>query len=218
MTLYLARHGQTEWNHSARIQGREDIPLNETGISQAQALGKGLRGLGIERIWSSPLSRAQDTARTIARACGIERPITLLEGLVERDFGASGGMTVPERAEHWPDEESVTGQEPFPVLQARALAALEHILRIEKSGTVLAVSHGALIDAVIRHFTKTPFEGIASIRLRNCSVTRLDAPDLGAESPTAGFQLVWSNRIAGEFLLSEEAAARAQANIQGVLR
>ena len=88
MTLYLARHGQTEWNHSARIQGREDIPLNDTGRIQAQRLGEGLRELGIERIWSSPLSRAQETARTIASICHIDSPITLLDGLTERDFGA----------------------------------------------------------------------------------------------------------------------------------
>ena len=58
MKIYLIRHGETDWNHVNRFQGREDIELNEAGIAQAVRCGQTLQGLGIEAVYTSPLKRA----------------------------------------------------------------------------------------------------------------------------------------------------------------
>ena len=57
MKIYLIRHGETDWNHINRFQGREDIELNAAGIAQAVRCGQTLQGLGIEAVYTSPLNR-----------------------------------------------------------------------------------------------------------------------------------------------------------------
>ena len=66
-TVYLVRHGQTAWNREEIFRGRADIPLNETGRKEALLTGQYLRGVKVDSIYSSPLSRALETAETIAR-------------------------------------------------------------------------------------------------------------------------------------------------------
>ena len=61
MKIYLIRHGETDWNHINRFQGREDIELNAAGIAQAVRCGQTLQGLGIEAVYTSPLKRAHCT-------------------------------------------------------------------------------------------------------------------------------------------------------------
>ncbi|MCD7762698.1 MAG: histidine phosphatase family protein [Lachnospiraceae bacterium] len=68
MRLYIIRHGQTEWNSSYRLQGRTDVPLNENGRDLARKTGEGLTRAGVcfDRIYTSPLSRARETAELAA--------------------------------------------------------------------------------------------------------------------------------------------------------
>ena len=72
MNILLARHGETPWNAEGRYQGQVDIPLSEVGTGQAQALGRRLQDVQIDRAIASPLSRATRTAQLAlgeARAC-----------------------------------------------------------------------------------------------------------------------------------------------------
>ena len=66
MNLVVVRHGQTDWNVEERYQGQLDVPLNATGRNQAEALKRDLSSIGFDRAYSSPLSRAFETARIIA--------------------------------------------------------------------------------------------------------------------------------------------------------
>ena len=102
-TLTLIRHGQTDWNLQRLLQGRTDIPLNDTGREQARAVGRELAASG--RHWdalvSSPLQRARETARIIGAQLGLA-PAGTYADLAERSFGdAEGydctGMTEDER-------------------------------------------------------------------------------------------------------------------------
>lgn len=100
MTLYLARHGQTEWNRDGRMQGRLGGPLTETGRAQAVDLAAAARALGVRRLLTSPLPRAVETARVVAAALGVD-PV-MRDELVETDFGECSGLTEAQIADRFP--------------------------------------------------------------------------------------------------------------------
>lgn len=100
-TLYLIRHGQTEWNLKGRLQGGKDSPLTVLGRQQAQGLAISLKAKPPSLILASPLSRASKTAEIIAKALGI--PIEKDERLGELRFGAAEGLILNEIDERWPE-------------------------------------------------------------------------------------------------------------------
>lgn len=90
--IILVRHGQTKWNVVERFRGRSDIPLDETGLAQAEALGLRVpRNFKPDAIYTSPLTRARQTAEAIAKRCGI--PCRDHPGLVDIDYGQWQGLT-----------------------------------------------------------------------------------------------------------------------------
>jgi probable phosphoglycerate mutase len=70
--VYLARHGQTAYNHEGRFQGQQAVPLDDTGSAQAAELAERARGYGFRALWSSPLLRARETADAVAARIGLE--------------------------------------------------------------------------------------------------------------------------------------------------
>ncbi|MEM7043266.1 MAG: histidine phosphatase family protein [Pseudomonadota bacterium] len=100
-TLYLIRHGQTEWNLKRRLQGGKDSPLTALGRSQAEAAAASLKERPPSRILSSTLGRARTTADIIAKASGVD--VEADERLGEVRFGDAEGLTVEEIDRHWPD-------------------------------------------------------------------------------------------------------------------
>lgn len=98
MKIYLIRHGETDWNHVNRFQGREDIELNEAGIAQAVRCGQTLQGLGIEAVYTSPLKRAHCTGEEIAAQIGLSRDgVEPMQELIERDLGPFSGQLVKDK-------------------------------------------------------------------------------------------------------------------------
>ena len=94
LKLYLVRHGETLWNQENRVLGRTDIPLNERGIAQAQALGTKLADVHFDHVYCSPLSRAKETAAQIVAAqkgTGTPAPVEAAE-LIEMNFGTCEGL------------------------------------------------------------------------------------------------------------------------------
>lgn len=145
--VYVVRHGETDWNRQGRLQGQEDIPLNEKGRAQALACGRELEKTRFQEIFTSPLSRARETAEKIAQfqAC----PVSQDTGLLERDYGVLSGLTLPQRealaATGRPD-----GMEPWESLAQRALSALNRCADAAgEEGRALLVSHGAWINALL---------------------------------------------------------------------
>lgn len=96
MILAMVRHGQTSYNAGGLVQGRINIPLNDTGRAQAKALAETLlsRGEMFDLVASSPLSRALETASIIREVLGIEHPIIIDHHFVERDFASLDGTPV----------------------------------------------------------------------------------------------------------------------------
>lgn len=93
-TVYLARHGETEWNRARRRQGQLDSPLTTAGVAQAAENASLLDGRGIDVVFASPLGRATRTASIIAGV--LDRPVVVVSDLAEIDHGRFAGLTNDE--------------------------------------------------------------------------------------------------------------------------
>lgn len=145
--FYYLRHGQTDWNLNRICQGQTDVPLNETGRSQARAAEAVLSGHRIETICCSPLSRARETAAIVNQA--LDRPIVVLDALKEIGFGVMEGGRVDAWFRRWIDgEETPEKAESFQAFLDRALGAVNQAL--SHPGPVLIVAHGGVYWAVQR--------------------------------------------------------------------
>jgi len=162
------RHGQTDWNIDFRLQGITDIPLNETGIQQAQIAAAALPKDYWNFIASSPLSRALDTARIVARKLEIPE-VNIEQLLLERSFGLAEGMTHSEWKQNFPDGIPPEG-ETLDQLRLRAGALLESILVRYRGTRVLAVSHGAMIRKLVRLVSSGELPAVGE-RFENTSLT-----------------------------------------------
>jgi probable phosphoglycerate mutase len=90
MKLYVARHGETQWNALNKVCGRTDLPLTELGHRQAQLLAERTAHLGIDVIIASPMLRARQTAKPAAERLGI--PVLTDGRLIEQDYGIFEGV------------------------------------------------------------------------------------------------------------------------------
>ncbi len=143
--VYL-RHGETAWNAAGLAQGRSDIPLNAVGCAQARTAGEALADRGIDRIVSSPLARARETAAIVASRLGLD-PAVLDDDLAEVSFGVEEGRPMGGWYEDWIDGIMTPEHaESFESLGARGATALSR--HLGGAGTVLFVAHGALFRAI----------------------------------------------------------------------
>lgn len=184
---WYLRHGETDWNRQGLSQGRTDIPLNATGLAQAETAGKALVAnatgdLKIARIVSSPLSRALRTAEVaadcLAHATGHRPLIGMDVGLEEVCFGEQEGQPMGEWYDDWIEGHyTPPGAEPFAFLRDRAVAALNRAL--VGPDLVLVVAHGALFRA-LRSAMHLP----ANVRLPNAVPLLVEPPVGGAPAWT----------------------------------
>lgn len=181
---WYLRHGETDWNRQGLSQGRTDIPLNATGIAQAEAAGEVLLreaqgDLRIDRIVSSPLARALRTAEIAADALAQTGPrpvLTMDVGFEEVCFGEQEGCPMGDWYDGWvKGEYTPPGAEPFEFLRERAVAALNRALAEE--GNVMIVAHGALFRA-LRSAMNLP----ANVRLPNATPVVASPPPVKAEA------------------------------------
>ncbi|MCP2032092.1 broad specificity phosphatase PhoE [Okibacterium sp. HSC-33S16] len=168
-SLALVRHGETDWNRERRLQGRADIPLNETGIEQARALAARFDASEWALILSSPLSRAWETARTLSAASGI--PLgDPAEELIERSFGSAEGEIVTDAKARWIDSRYPGSETPEEVGE-RGSRYLTEVARAG-IGNVIVVSHGAFIRATVTALTGVDLGGVG-----NAAIVRLEYSD-----------------------------------------
>ncbi len=100
--LFIARHGETEWNLADRIQGKGDSLLTERGLAQARGLAAFLAEVGIDRLHASPQGRARRTAEIVAGATGCTPQFD--DRLVEADYGVADRLTIAEAKARYPCE------------------------------------------------------------------------------------------------------------------
>ena len=157
LSLYLVRHGQTDYSLNNRFCGMIDPPLNAIGLAMAEALGARYAKEPWAGIWASPLLRARQTAQPTATGAGIE--ITVDDGLHEISYGEWEGraekeveQSDAERFKAWsahPGLVAPPGGESGAQIAVRALAAVERIRAKHASGKVLVVSHKATLRVLV---------------------------------------------------------------------
>lgn len=191
MELYIVRHGETLWNRDKRLQGSVDIELSDYGRELAIKTGEALADTRIDKIFSSPLKRAYETASLIRGKHEIE--IQTDDRLRELSFGCFEGQNFTELIK----DDSITMKyffkEPH-LYQAPADGeTLEHL--IERAGNfmqeiieplsldssierVMIVAHGALNKAIMSYIKKHSTEYFWSGGLQqNCNVIIVDYTD-----------------------------------------
>ena len=146
--LGLFRHGQTDWNINFLLQGVTDVPMNETGIEQIKLAAKAIKAEDWDVILTSPLTRAKQTAEIIANENGFSEIIEQ-ELLIERSFGEAEGLSHEQWRAKYSNLDEIPGGESRTQLAERSKRLLETISRELAGKRVLAISHGALIRALL---------------------------------------------------------------------
>ncbi len=182
--VYLARHGETDWNAAQRWQGHTDVPLNANGRDQARALAARLRAVGLGGVVTSDLSRAHETGRIVAEELGLA--VAYVDrALRERSFGVFEGLTREEcetrHAEAWrawlESRQVPHGGETHESLTERLGAAIRRVATeiASAAAPALVVTHGGALRAIV-----TAATGAAPPPIKNGAV----------------WVLAWEDRIA----------------------
>ena len=152
--LYIIRHGKTEMNAKMLMQGRSDHPLNEAGIAQAEEAAERFAEMGvrIDKVYTSPLVRALQTAKKIAP----DAELTVDERLIEMDYGPYEGMDLmnpaPEVIDFFMDFVNVPapeGMEPLPAIVKRLGNFLEEIAKEVESKNILISTHAIAMKGAL---------------------------------------------------------------------
>ena len=173
--LYIIRHGQTELNTKMLMQGRSDHPLNETGLAQAEEAAGRFAGIGvkIDKVYSSPLIRALQTARAIAP----DAELAVDDRLIEMDYGPYEGMDLrnpaPEVMEFFKDFVNVPapeGMEPLPDVVKRLGLFLEDIREEAEHRNILISTHAIAMKGALEYLTPDSHGSYWSTYIGNCEV------------------------------------------------
>jgi broad specificity phosphatase PhoE len=186
-TIYLIRHGETDWNRERRIQGQTDIPLNARGRRQAAALAQRLASLPLEMIYTSDLGRARETAALIAAAQAQAVSVVATPDLRECDYGLWEGLHREEISrrfaedwQQWLTSEGVgrsTGGEDFFALERRVRRGFQQAM--EEGKTLLISTHRGPLQAILCHILGMEAGQRRRFLVANCAVTALDCDRRG---------------------------------------
>jgi broad specificity phosphatase PhoE len=191
-TIFLARHGESDWNVEKRFQGHSDRPLTERGREQAHALANLVGSEKIDAVYTSPLSRARETAEIVAARAGLEA--VALPELREVDTGSWSGLSradvearFPEGFTRWRSGGSGWEDgESYEEMAERVIGALRKIAEDHPNGRVLVISHGGPIRAIhaaaeglaIKDYRRLkpvePNARLSAVAVENGRLTRLD--------------------------------------------
>ncbi|WP_428825707.1 histidine phosphatase family protein [Azonexus sp. IMCC34842] len=183
--ICLVRHGETEWNAARRIQGQIDIGLNETGLKQAEAAGRWLKGTGIAALYSSDLKRAWTTALAIGVALALTpRPVPEMR---ERRYGVFEGLTYDEAKASHPDgyaafegrnaDYDFENGESLKAMFARVTGKLQEIAAAHPGQNVVVVLHGGVLDIINRFVRGNSLETLRDFLIPNAGINWIATAD-----------------------------------------
>ena len=199
--IYIIRHGQTELNNRSALQGRSDHPLNDSGLLQAENAGELLRehGIRFDRVYSSPLIRAVQTAEQIlmkaggqdsADDSGYSVPIRKDERLIEMDYGPYEGMDLqnpaPEVMAFFMDfagTPAPEGMEQLGSVVKRLGEFLEEIHEEALRGNVLLSTHAIAMKGALEYLTPESRGSYWSKYIGNCDIFAAEVTESGYGVP-----------------------------------
>ena len=194
--IILIRHGETEWNKEQIFRGRTDIKLNKNGIKQAEYIGKRLADIKIDAIYSSPLSRAKDTADSIAKHHKSLKPI-VSEKLNDMNFGKWEGLSIKAVKTNYPGLYKLWKTNPGAVkfpggcnlkkIENNLSSLLKDTVKSHPGRTVVFVSHRVPLKILILLSLDTSLKQFWEIRIDNASISILEY------DKNAGFSLAGLN-------------------------
>lgn len=159
-TIYITRHGQTEWNVQKRMQGHQDSELTPLGVKQAEWLSRSMHQVELDAMYSSSSPRALRTAEIIREKRNLS--ITACNEFKEIGMGVWEGRDADELQHQYPEQHQffwddpeqfrVEGSETFAMVQGRALDKLRKIIDLHEGGTVLIVTHTVVIKVLMAYF------------------------------------------------------------------
>ena len=180
--LYIIRHGKTEMNAKMLMQGRSDHPLNEAGIAQAEEAAERFAEMGvrIDKVYTSPLVRALQTAKKIAP----DAELTVDERLIEMDYGPYEGMDLmnpaPEVIDFFMDFVNVPapeGMEPLPAIVKRLGNFLEEIAKEAESKNILISTHAIAMKGALEYLTPDSQGSYWAKNIGNCDIYASEVSD-----------------------------------------
>ena len=170
MKIYLTRHGETIWNVKDCVQGKTDIPLNETGMRQAERLAEEMDGVHLDVVYTSKLQRAMVTGRMVAdrhKGCRFE----VCESINEMNFGKYEGK-VRTNEEYQSEKRKYfkryEGGESYLDVAARVYPFIKMLK--ERNEDALVVAHNGICRVFTNYFQPMENEEFASFTLGNCEV------------------------------------------------
>jgi alpha-ribazole phosphatase len=194
--LLLVRHGQTAWNADGRFMGQMDIPLNDKGLLQSEAVGRRLAMERPQAIYTSDLQRARQTAEQIHQAIAESLapdpppPLVIDPRLREMSFGEWEGFNYqqieadqPEALRAWEEDfQSYTprGGENAAQMFERVFAAHVQISERHPEATVILVAHGGSLQALLTHLLGLPIDRMWQFHMSNTGLSEVNLYSAGA--------------------------------------
>jgi broad specificity phosphatase PhoE len=189
LRIILVRHGQTDWNaggsYGEHFRGRIDLPLNASGIAQAQAVADRLSTVEIAAVYASPLARAVDTARPVAGGHGVQ--VERLAALLDIDYGQWGGLSHTEVAGAWPEpyrkwqsnpqDVQIPGGERLEDVRLRIARGLAGLVEPHQGQVIVLVGHQVVNKVAICHLLSLGLGAFWRIRQDSGCINRFDLED-----------------------------------------
>ena len=179
--IFLLRHGQTAWNAEQRMQGQLDVPLDATGLWQAERVASALQGEPLAAIYCSDLQRTHQTAAPLAAAQGLA--LLSEPGLRERHFGEFQGHSYAEIEQRWPlqvqrwrqrdPDWGPLGGETLSAFYDRSVQTVLRVVAAHAGRNIALVAHGGVLDCVYRAATHLALQAPRTWQLNNATVNRL---------------------------------------------
>jgi broad specificity phosphatase PhoE len=183
-TVFIVRHGVTDWHRDRKVLGHRDVPLNADGLAQARSIAAALAGVAITEIVASPLVRAVQTAEILGEKLGIS--VTRDPRLADFRVGKWEAMPYDEVARlpeyqkflESPLTEKLPGGETLATIRDRAVGAIDQALRDAPAGESLAiVTHAGVARVILAHYLGCELAAYHRLQLAPGSVSALSFRD-----------------------------------------
>lgn len=181
-TIYLLRHGESEWNILNRVQGQENTSLTERGIEQAKKAAERLVDEDIDVIYSSDLKRAYDTAKTVGDKLNLE--VNKLSSIREINFGIWQGLDLETIKELYRDDYILWRTEPhnlkikngetLETVKERSVKDVKKLVEENKGKNILFVSHGTALKTLILGLLDMDISSYCKFTIGNTGITIIE--------------------------------------------